>query len=54
MFVAHNGAYNKGERCSLSDTVFKIIGTMKVGQKVLIEEKDAEEKKDDGHEGVRI
>lgn len=56
IFVAHDGVYtdNMGECCSLPDTVFKIIGMMKLGQKVLIHEVDAEEEGEDGHEGVKI
>ncbi len=56
IFVAHDGTYtdNEGKLCRLSDAVFEIIGMMKLGQKVLIQEKETEGKREDGHEGVKI
>ncbi len=47
--VAHNGDYTdgKGKLCRLDDKVFKMIGMMTGGQKVLIRDED-------GHEGVKI
>ena len=54
--MAHNGAYytNKGKLCCLPDCVFEIIRMMKVAQKVLIQEEDAEEEGEDGNKGVKI
>lgn len=56
IFVAHNSVYtdNMRECCSLPNTVFKIIGMMKLKQKVLIHEEDAEKKGGDRHEKVKI
>jgi hypothetical protein len=54
--VAHNGAYctDEGNICCLPDRVFEIIGMMKVAQKVLVQEEDADQEGEDGNKGVKI
>ncbi|MCJ1387866.1 hypothetical protein MMC18_000709 [Xylographa bjoerkii] len=50
--VAHNGSYidDHGQQHSVPDAVFEAIGIMKLGQKVLIHEREKEEESDNEDE----
>lgn len=51
--VARTGAYTDDKRC-VPTIVLKEIRNMTLGQGILIQDEDAEDKKEEKHKGVKI